>query len=641
MLKKAPLAGLLSLMMGSLALSGCHSSNTSIEKTTGHGQNSQAQGGEAVGMLSVNQHNRSIHADTRATADIAEQFAAFSDSFVLALWQVAPTWALYSGFHQYDGVLQIPDAISRQQTLDFVHQQRQLLADFAPESLSASAQTDQRLITNLLDKLEWQIKVFKSWQWDPSQYNVAGGFARIINEDFAPLDTRLRSVLARLAHVPAYYQAARMNITDPTLPHTQLAIAQNQGAFSVLSDELADKVQASGLSDDEKALFQRRLTAAREAITTHIDWLSARYQALQLTGARDFRIGAALYEQKFALDIQAGMTAEQLYQRAMAEKTQVQQSMAELTAKLWPKYFTEPMPKDSKLAIRQMIDHLSERHVAPQNFVSEVRAQIPQLEQFVQQHQLLTLDKDKPLVVRETPAYMRGFAGASISAPGPYEAGGNTYYNVTPLDNMTPAQAESYLREYNHWVLQILNIHEAIPGHYAQLVYSNQAPSRIKSLFGNGAMVEGWAVYTERMMLEQGYGDFEPELWLMYYKWNLRVICNTILDYSVQVLGMEEAEAMALLTQEAFQQQAEASGKWRRAKLSQVQLTSYYAGYRAIYDFREEYRHLIGAAFQLKDFHETFLSFGSAPVNAVRGLMLEKLPANATSQSITQGISAK
>ncbi|GGZ23732.1 uncharacterized protein DUF885 [Shewanella chilikensis] len=209
-------------------------------------------------------------------------------------------------------------------------------------------------------------------------------------------------------------------------------------------------------------------------------------------------------------------------------------------------------------------------------------------------------------------------------APGPYEKGGNTYYNVTPLDGMTDEQAESYLREYNHWILQVLNIHEAIPGHYTQLVYSNESPSLVKSLFGNGAMVEGWAVYAERMMLEQGYGNFEPEMWLMYYKWNLRVICNTILDYSIQVKGMTEEQAIKLMTDEAFQQQAEAEGKWRRATLSQVQLTSYYAGYREIYDLREELKQQQGKAFDLKTFHENFLSYGSAPVKYISQLMQDK-----------------
>jgi uncharacterized protein (DUF885 family) len=186
---------------------------------------------------------------------------------------------------------------------------------------------------------------------------------------------------------------------------------------------------------------------------------------------------------------------------------------------------------------------------------------------------------------------------------------------------MSAEQAESTLRGYNHWMLQILNIHEAVPGHYAQLVYANKSPSLVKALFGNGAMVEGWAVYSERMMLESGYGENAPEMWLMYSKWNLRSVSNTILDYSVHVLGMNEAEAMDLLVRQGFQTRAEAAGKWRRVQLSSVQLTSYFSGYSEIMDLREQRKQALGARFVLKDFHDQFLGYGNAPVKMIRELM--------------------
>ncbi|QDO84019.1 DUF885 domain-containing protein [Shewanella psychropiezotolerans] len=558
-----------------------------------------------------------------AQASQQQNFATFSSQFIDDLWKESPTWALYSGFHQYDGVLKVPNAKNRELSLAFNQKELSKLASFDLDKLSANELIDYRLIENLLKRDIWEIKQFKSWQWDPSSYNVAGGFAQLVNEDFAPLDTRLRSVLARMENVPAYYQAAQDNIESPTLEHTQLAIMQNKGAFSVFSDELLTQAKESGLTADEKALFETRFNASTHAINTHIQWLDGLETQLTRDGARSFRIGEALYEEKFAFDIQAGMSGKALYEKASADKVRVQDEMAEITSRLWSTYFDTAMPADKNTATKQLIDKLSSKHVKRDAFVDEVRAQIPELIAFVKEKKLVTLDPNKPLVVRETPAYMRGFAGASISAPGPYEKSSNTYYNVTPLDGMSDESAESYLREYNHWILQVLNIHEAIPGHYTQLVYSNESPSMIKSLFGNGAMIEGWAVYSERMMLEEGYGNFEPELWLMYYKWNLRVIANTILDYSIQVKGMTEQEALNLMTQEAFQQTAEAEGKWRRATLSQVQLTSYYSGYREIYDFREELKMSQGEKFDLKGFHEQFLSYGSAPVKYIRELMMK------------------
>lgn len=565
-----------------------------------------------------------VTAQASTTAAVAVNFTEYSQQFIDQLWQLSPTWALYNGKHVNDGYLEIPNQARRDKTLAFVKQQQKALSQFDPQALTANELIDYKLLTNLVESMTWDIERLKAWQWDPSTYNVAGGFAQIINEKFAPIDERLMSVLARLENVPAYYEAARQNISDPTLEHTQLAIMQNQGAFTVLSDDLIKQVDASGLTAEQQRLFKQRFDAAISAVKQHIDWLTALEKTLTENGARDFRIGETLYEEKFAFDIQSSMTAKQLYNKAVADKNLVQQEMAKITDTIWSKYINTPKPTDEKLAIRQLIDVLSSQHVKRENFVAEVRKQIPQLIQFVNDKQLLTLDPKKPLIVRETPEYMRGFAGASISAPGPYDQGGNTYYNVSPLDGMSDESAESYLREYNHWILQVLNIHEAIPGHYSQLVFSNQSPSLVKSLFGNGAMIEGWAVYAERMMLEQGYGNFEPEMWLMYYKWNLRVICNTILDYSIQVNGMGEQEVINLLENEAFQQRTEAEGKWRRATLSQVQLTSYYAGYREIYDFREQRKAEQGDKFDLKQFHEQFLSYGSAPVKFIKQLMTEK-----------------
>ena len=298
--------------------------------------------------------------------------------------------------------------------------------------------------------------------------------------------------------------------------------------------------------------------------------------------------------------------------------------MDELASGLWPSLFgAEPLPADRLDRIGRVVARLSEHHVAADQFVAEVKRQIPVLERWVTDHKLVELDPAKPLVVRETPEYMRGVAGASISAPGPYDPQANTYYNVTPVEG-TPANQESYLREYNDYILQVLNIHEAVPGHYVQLLHANKSPSLVKALFGNGAMVEGWAVYAERMMLESGYGGNTPEMWLMYSKWNLRVVCNTILDYGVHVLGMTEDEVRRLLTKEAFQEAAEADEKWHRAQVTSVQLTSYYAGYSAIRDLREQLKARRKERFDLKAFHEELLGYGSAPVKFLRQLMLDQ-----------------
>ena len=551
------------------------------------------------------------------------QFSQFSEQFIAALWRQYPEASLWAGYGKYDDIITIPNQAARTASVAFSKAWLAKLAAFDIEQLSDSQKIDYHLIENRLKRDIWHTETFKSWQWNPANYNVSYGFATILNSRFKSDDEKLKLVLERLKYVPDYYQAAQENIDTPTIEYTQLAIAQNQGAFSVLNDELLEKLATSLLTAEEKALFKQRFAAAKSAINGYVSFLTNLEKELAENGnARSFRIGEELYEQKFAFDIQSGYSAKQMYQKALEDKARVTAEMVKITDSLWPKYFADtPRPESDRDAIAKLIKHLSVKHVKRENFVSEIKRQIPELEKFVIENDLITLDPEKPLVVRETPEYMRGFAGASISAPGPYDKKENTYYNVSPLDGMSDEQAESYLREYNHWILQILNIHEAIPGHYTQLVYANESPSLVKSILSNGAMIEGWAVYTERMMLEQGYGNFEPEMWLMYYKWNLRVICNTILDYAIQVKGISREEGLDLLMNGAFQERAEAEGKWRRATLSQVQLTSYYSGYREIYDFREAQKQKLGDDFDLKAFHEEFLSFGSAPVKYIRQLM--------------------
>ena len=565
--------------------------------------------------------------DTAAQTSVAmapsAKFSQFSEQFIAALWQQYPEASLWAGYGKYDDIITIPNQAARTASVAFSKAWLAKLAAFDIEQLSDSQKIDYHLIENRLKRDIWHTETFKSWQWNPANYNVSYGFATILNSRFKSDDEKLKLVLERLKYVPDYYQAAQENIDTPTIEYTQLAIAQNQGAFSVLNDELLEKLATSLLTAEEKQLFKQRFAAAKSAINGYVSFLTNLEKELTENGnARSFRIGEELYEQKFAFDIQSGYSAKQMYQKALEDKARVTAEMVKITDSLWPKYFADtPRPESDRDAIAKLIKHLSVKHVKRENFVSEIKRQIPELEKFVIENDLITLDPEKPLVVRETPEYMRGFAGASISAPGPYDKKENTYYNVSPLDGMSDEQAESYLREYNHWILQILNIHEAIPGHYTQLVYANESPSLVKSILSNGAMIEGWAVYTERMMLEQGYGNFEPEMWLMYYKWNLRVICNTILDYAIQVKGISREEGLDLLMNGAFQERAEAEGKWRRATLSQVQLTSYYSGYREIYDFREAQKQKLGDDFDLKAFHEEFLSFGSAPVKYIRQLM--------------------
>jgi uncharacterized protein (DUF885 family) len=549
------------------------------------------------------------------------QFNQFTDRFVNALWKQYPGWASSVGFHNYDSILTIPNKAEKEATLIFSQKYLDSLQSFDINTLSKNNKTDFYLIKNNLESAIWYAKEFDSGSWNPSEYNIGGSFSEILNTNQYAIEDRLKNIILKLKNVDLYYAAAKENIKNPTKEHTDLAINQLSGAISVFEIDIPEAAKSAKLTDQEKKILNERCEKAVSEINNYVNFL----KTLKNEHPRPFNIGKDLYFKKFELDIQSKFTAQEIYQRALQRKNELHLKMYDAALALWPKYLgKEKLPNDSLKLIKMMIDKLSVNHTHRDSFQNEIDKQIPKLIAFIKQKDLIYIDPSKPLVVRKEPAYMQGVAGASISSPGPYDKNGNTYYNVGTLANYSAAEAESYLREYNDYILQILNIHEAIPGHYTQLVYSNNSPSLIKSLFGNGAMIEGWAVYTELMMLENDYGNNTPEMWLMYYKWHLRSVCNTILDYSIHVNNMSEKEALTLLINEAFQQEAEAKGKYKRVSLTQVQLCSYFTGFTEIYDLREALKKKQGNAFKLKQFHEQFLSYGSAPVKYISEAMLGK-----------------
>ncbi len=578
------------------------------------------------------------------TAMLNDNFNQFKTRFIEDMWKVYPMWATSVGYHKYDSVLVIPDKESRDNELKFAQETEDSLKTFKFDSLDANNKTDYRMIINFIDGVRFNIKEFKAFEWDPSMYNVGDALFYIMDNKKAPLEEKLRHISDRLAKVPAYFEAAKKNIHKPTKEHTELAIDQNSGMLDFFKSVFPDSLKKSKLNSEEVKEFNKNALAAQKAIEGFKNWLlmdimvhdSAYFRAHDSinpailshakndsTFFRSFRIGKELYDKKFLMDIDSRYTADEIYQKALDRKAVLHKEMSDLSDKLWSKYLpTVKAPSDTLTKIKMLLDTISANHCGRDEFMQTIENQLPELTSFINTNHIIGLDPTKPLQVRKTPEYMTGIAGASINAPGPYNKDAATYYNVTPLTAYSAEQAESYLREYNHYVLQILNIHEAIPGHYTQLIYANRSPSIIKAIFGNNAMIEGWACYVERMMIEQGY-NASPEMQLFYDKWNLRETCNFLLDHNIHCNNWSKDQVMDLLVREGFQQKTEAEGKWKRASLSQVQLACYFTGATEIYELREEMKQKEGSKFNLKKFHEDFLSYGSAPVKEIRSLMIK------------------
>jgi len=548
-------------------------------------------------------------------------FLVYENSFLESFWKLNPDMATLEGYHKYDSILFVPNDDYRSKIINFTKIQIDSLSRFEVNTLNDANRIDYHIMQNQVEYMQWQIQQYKDYQWDPGQYNVGSTFAYILNEPYAPLEKRLRNFYEKMSNIPAYYKEAEKQIKNPVPELTNLAIEDCEGGLSIFEKDYTDSLNKSNIPKATQKLMLDRAHLTTETIQGYTIWLKNQ----KTDHGKSFRLGKELYEEKFKYEIQSDLTALKLYNLAFEQKAKIHGSMFKISKQLWPKYFGKsPMPHDSLETIAKMIDTLSSKHVSASGYQGAIERLIPKLTNFVKTKDLLTIDPSKPLNVRKEPAYMAGVADASMSAPGPYEKGGRSYFNVGSLNGWSAEKAESYLREYNQYILQILCIHEAIPGHYVQQVYANKSTSLINAVFGNNAMIEGWAVYAEELMLDNGYENDSPEMRLMWYKWHLRSVCNTILDYSVHVNNMSKNDAIKLLTYEAFQQPAEAESKWKRVSVTSVQLDSYFSGYQDIIDLRELYKQKMGEKYKLKEFNEKFLSFGNAPVKFIKEAMLSK-----------------
>jgi uncharacterized protein (DUF885 family) len=267
------------------------------------------------------------------------------------------------------------------------------------------------------------------------------------------------------------------------------------------------------------------------------------------------------------------------------------------------------------------------QHATPATFMDEARSALAQATAFVRQHDLLALDDTSNLAVIETPVYMRGGYPVGGFNPAPaLEPQLGAYYWVTPIPADWPQERiDSKLREYNRFGLQELTIHEAMPGHYVQAEYANRIEPRtrrvLRAIWGNGPYVEGWAVYTQQMMSEEGYLDNSPALRLSLLKQLLRGQANTILDIRLQTMGMSEQQALDLMIKQTYQEREEATAKVQRAQLSSCQLAMYYAGVKGWLALREHYKQRHAQDFSLQRFHEQALNEGAVPLPTLERLL--------------------
>ncbi|MBV9619317.1 MAG: DUF885 domain-containing protein, partial [Verrucomicrobia bacterium] len=400
----------------------------------------------------------------------------------------------------------------------------------------------------------------------------------------------------------------------------ETAIDQVQGAIGLVRNGLDPLLNQGPQFKSEIAPIQEKTAKALE---DYKKWLQ---NDLLKRADGDFRIGADKFRKKLRFALASDLSMEEVLKRALAELAQKQTEIYQTALPLYKKYFPKADPAAAGLGDKSKItaavlNKLAEQHQDDNTVVGYAQKVVNEATDFVRQHNLVALPS-VPLDVVAMPEFKRGVAIAYCDSSGPLEKNGKTFFAISPTPkDWSKEKKESFFRENNNYFMRDLTVHEAMPGHYLQLAHSNEfkAPTLVRAIFESGTFVEGWAVYTEQVMAEQGYGG--PEVKMQQLKMRLRAIANAILDQSIHAGNMTEQQAMDLMTKETFQEQGEATLKWKRARLTSAQLSTYFVGVSEHLDLRDAAKKKLGKDFDLKKYNDQVISYGSPPVKYVRELM--------------------
>jgi uncharacterized protein (DUF885 family) len=570
---------------------------------------------------------------TSCHRDSPAAFGKLSDEFVYTALSFSPTGAAAAGLHEYnqqklDDMLDdfSPTALDKQR--QFYEDFRKRLNALKADLLSAEDRADLAILQDQISLALLDLNEIHTPLHNPTLYVETLGNA-LFNPyvlEYAPKAARLRNIIARLEKVPQYLDQAGANLLSSPDIWTKVAIEENEGNIA-----LVDKTIRADIPEDLRDAYTRAAQPALAAMARFQDYLK---KSLAARNNWDWRLGSDRYFRKFRYTLETGVEAGTVLANAEADLPRVRARMLALALPLHKSMF--PAHGDhSNLSgterenaiIGEVLNKIAERHSTRESYMEDARKDLAEARAFVAEKHLLTLPARSNLQVISTPEFMRGIYSVGGFSPAPtLEPQLGAFYWVTPIPADWPRErVESKLREYNFYKLKLLTLHEAIPGHYVQGEFANdvQPKSRrvLRSIYGNGAYVEGWAQYAEQMMLDQGFLDHSPEMALTFAKEELRVIANAILDVRLHTLNMSDKEALDFMEKMTFQESEEANGKLQRAKLSSCQLPTYFVGWRGWLDVRDRYSKAAGAAYSLAAFNDRALQQGAVPLTVLGQLL--------------------
>ncbi len=568
-------------------------------------------------------------ATTQAQAQADAAFATLSARYLDEGLAFSPVAATGIGDHRFDAELDDLSADARGRATAWAKSLLAELDGIDAAALSRENQVDAKILRNQLEYGIWDDEVMQRWAWDPQMYSgLAGGaIYSLVASEFAPLPERLASAAARLEKLPQLLAQARANLDPARVPktHAETVAKQNQGVIGLLDGFIVPHL--GELDPALRERLEKAMTAARAAVAEHQQWLDG---TLVPNAAGDFRVGAEKYDQQLRFALNSSLTRADIKARATAELERVRDEMYGVARTVLagrdgaPATPESPSEEQKQVAIEAALELAYVQQPGRDEVVEFARHTLDVATAFTREHDLVTVPDD-PVKIILMPEFQRGFSVAYCDSPGPLDKGLDTYYAISPIpDEWTDAQVDSFLREYNKFMIHVLTIHEAMPGHYLEGAHSVGHGSTLRAVLRSGPFAEGWAVYTERMMADAGYHDRDPLFRLMQLKFYARAVANAILDQGVHVDGWTKEQAMDLMVRQTFQQEREAEGKWVRAQLSSTQLATYFVGAQEHFDARRAAEAEWGDDFTLKSYHDRMLSYGAPPVRFARQLLLDE-----------------
>jgi uncharacterized protein (DUF885 family) len=542
-------------------------------------------------------------------SNVHQSFENLSQHLIEQHWDFYPTAGSRIGKHEYDG--QLPD-LSPRQTRRRIEELRHGLAQLSGisrDALGPEQRLGHRLLELFLKKELFTLEEMRPLENNPVRqvgFLNVGGYVR---RDYAPLADRLRSATRVLQQVPDFLHVLETYLAPEVgRPVLEMSIESYQGMARFYRVDLAQAIK--DFSDQH---ILREFNQARETAAAALDRFVEGLQDRLRRATEEFAIGPRLYSSMMATGEGVEMPLSDLVNLGQANLQSNLEQLAEVAGSM-----------GKGQLVREVVAEISGKHPSAATLIPETSAMLEEIRQSLIDLDLITIPSEDRCQVIETPTYMR-YAFAAMDSPGSLETRATeSFYYVTPVEeDWSPQQQEEWLSNFNYSTLRIVSVHEVYPGHFVHHLHSRYGRTLplVNRVATSYAFTEGWAHYTEQMMLETDYGKGDPALKVTQLLEALVRNCRYMCSLGMHTQGMSVDDATRYFMDYAYMEELPARREALRGTFDPGYL-NYTLGKLMILKLREDYRREQGAAYSLRGFHDKLLSYGAPPLPLLREAML-------------------